>query len=91
MVRVHLSPPGLAGRAARCARAPSRGSRPWPRRLDATGDVAQLGERGLCKPEVAGSIPVVSTILDPCGSEAPRAAVCGARAFRSACECDRAL
>ena len=26
------------------------------------GDVAQLGERGLCKPEVAGSIPVVSTM-----------------------------
>ena len=25
------------------------------------GDVAQLGERWLCKPEVAGSIPVVST------------------------------
>ena len=25
------------------------------------GDVAQLGERRLCKPEVAGSIPVVST------------------------------
>ena len=24
------------------------------------GDVAQLGERRLCKPEVAGSIPVVS-------------------------------
>ncbi len=24
------------------------------------GDVAQLGERWLCKPEVAGSIPVVS-------------------------------
>ena len=28
-----------------------------------TGDVAQSGERGLCKPEVAGSIPVVSTSL----------------------------
>ena len=25
-----------------------------------SGDVAQLGERWLCKPEVAGSIPVVS-------------------------------
>ena len=24
------------------------------------GDVAQLGERWLCKPEVAGPIPVVS-------------------------------
>ena len=30
------------------------------------GDVAQLGERGLCKPEVAGSTPVVSTnLIDP--------------------------
>ena len=27
----------------------------------ALGDVAQLGERWLCKPEVTGSIPVVST------------------------------
>lgn len=27
------------------------------------GDVAQLGERGLCKPEVVGSIPIVSTII----------------------------
>ena len=26
------------------------------------GDVAQLGERGLCKPEVVGSIPIVSTM-----------------------------
>ena len=26
-------------------------------------DVAQLGERGLCKPEVVGSIPIVSTSL----------------------------
>jgi hypothetical protein len=25
------------------------------------GDVAQLGERGLCKPEVVGSIPIIST------------------------------
>lgn len=25
------------------------------------GDVAQLGERGLCKPEVVGSNPIVST------------------------------
>ena len=30
-------------------------------RLRAVGDVAQLGERGLCKPEVEGSIPSVST------------------------------
>ena len=26
------------------------------------GDVAQLGERRLCKPEVAGSIPVISIL-----------------------------
>ena len=25
------------------------------------GDVAQLGERRLCKPEVVGSIPIIST------------------------------
>ena len=25
------------------------------------GDVAQLGERGLCKPEVVGSSPIIST------------------------------
>jgi hypothetical protein len=25
------------------------------------GDIAQLGERRLCKPEVTGSIPVIST------------------------------
>ena len=28
------------------------------------GDVAQLGERRLCKPEVGGSSPLVSTILE---------------------------
>ena len=28
------------------------------------GDVAQLVERGLCKPEVVGSIPIVSTSRD---------------------------
>jgi hypothetical protein len=28
-----------------------------------SGDVAQLGERRLCKPEVAGSSPVVSSFL----------------------------
>ena len=27
-----------------------------------TGAVAQLGERGLCKPEVVGSIPIGSTM-----------------------------
>lgn len=31
------------------------------REFPALGDVAQLGERWLCKPEVTGSIPVVST------------------------------
>ena len=29
------------------------------------GDVAQLGERRLCKAEVVGSIPIVSTKLEP--------------------------
>ena len=29
--------------------------------MEISGDVAQLGERRLCKPEVAGSIPVFST------------------------------
>jgi hypothetical protein len=28
----------------------------------AFGDIAQLGERGLCKPEVVGSNPIVSTM-----------------------------
>ena len=32
----------------------------WARRL--LGAVAQLGERGLCKPEVVGSIPISSTL-----------------------------
>ena len=32
-------------------------------RLEKLGDVAQLGERGLCKPEVVGSIPIISTML----------------------------
>ena len=29
------------------------------------GAVAQLGERGLCKPEVVGSIPIISTRVAP--------------------------
>lgn len=29
----------------------------------ATGGLAQLGERGLCKPEVRGSIPLTSTMI----------------------------
>jgi hypothetical protein len=31
------------------------------RRRSDSGAVAQLGERGLCKPEVVGSIPIGST------------------------------
>ncbi len=34
-----------------------------------SGDVAQLGERGLCKPEVVGSIPIVSTSKHEAGRE----------------------
>ena len=37
-----------------------RGSSP---RLTASGELAQLGERGLCKPEVRGSNPLFSTKL----------------------------
>ena len=33
------------------------------RRPRGFGAVAQLGERGLCKPEVVGSIPISSTRL----------------------------
>ena len=32
--------------------------------LSSEGAVAQLGERGLCKPEVVGSIPISSTKLE---------------------------
>ncbi len=32
-----------------------------PRSERLSGAVAQLGERGLCKPEVVGSIPISST------------------------------
>ncbi len=32
-----------------------------PSRNQTVGAVAQLGERGLCKPEVVGSIPISST------------------------------
>ena len=35
-----------------------------PREAPCAGDVAQLGERGLCKPEVDGSIPFISTCGD---------------------------
>ena len=34
-------------------------------RQDLPGAVAQLGERGLCKPEVVGSIPISSTTVSP--------------------------
>ena len=30
--------------------------------LQGFGDIAQLGERRLCKPEAAGSIPAISTL-----------------------------
>jgi hypothetical protein len=29
-----------------------------------SGDVAQLGERRLCKPEVVGSSPIVSSVFE---------------------------
>ncbi len=35
------------------------------RRPFSRGDVAQLGERRLCKAEVVGSIPIVSTRFEP--------------------------
>ncbi len=50
MVRIHLGPPGRRAISGRLA---------WGD--ETAGDVAQLGERWLCKPEVAGSIPVIST------------------------------
>ena len=40
--------------------------------LSLSGDVAQLVERGLCKPEVVGSIPIVSTGCDLWAIEAIR-------------------
>lgn len=39
------------------------------RKIDSsTGDVAQLGERWLCKSQVAGSIPVISRLLSSIAS-----------------------
>ena len=35
------------------------------------GALAQLGERGLCKPEVRGSIPLSSTIMILFGPQGP--------------------
>ncbi len=35
------------------------------RSFESRGDVAQLGERRLCKAEVVGSIPIVSTKIEP--------------------------
>ena len=37
---------------------------PGPVRLEACGDIAQLGERRLCKPEAAGSSPAISTRIE---------------------------
>ena len=54
VVRIYLGPPGPAGSEARDTARGSCG-------LDVPGAVAQLGERGLCKPEVVGSIPISST------------------------------
>ncbi len=38
------------------------GFRIWDFREAGSGDVAQLGERRLCKPEVVGSSPIVSIV-----------------------------
>ena len=51
MVRIHVHPVRRAEFGE-----PSGVSR----RVGPSGDVAQLGERRLCKPEVEGSIPFVS-------------------------------
>ena len=48
-----------------------------------TGAVAQLGERGLCKPEVVGSIPISSTdFLNPFDNFSGRNALERAKAAR---------
>lgn len=39
-------------------------SRRWGVYYCLRGGLAQLGERGLCKPEVRGSIPLTSTMMD---------------------------
>jgi hypothetical protein len=44
-------------------------------RLSFLGDVAQLVERGLCKPEVVGSIPIVSTNFCFAASDCENAAI----------------
>ncbi len=51
VVRVHPGPPTT-----------TRGG--LTKTTQAVGDVAQLGERGLCKPEVVGSIPIISTNVE---------------------------
>ena len=43
---------------------------PWPLSCCFLGDVAQLAERSLCKADVVGSIPIVST-RGPPASEMP--------------------
>ena len=54
MVQIHPGPPLQA----------ARGEVLVGRMVDGLpGAVAQLGERGLCKPEVVGSIPISSTIF----------------------------
>ncbi len=62
MVQIHPGPPA----AVREAREPIAGPRVGQDAVEPAdphdrGAVAQLGERGLCKPEVVGSIPISST------------------------------
>ena len=52
MVQIHPGPPLQVHAPNRCQ---------IGRTLSLRGAVAQLGERGLCKPEVVGSIPISST------------------------------
>ncbi len=48
---------------------------PKTARTPENGDVAQLGERGLCKPEVVGSSPIISTNpFNPISRRIPNAA-----------------
>ena len=56
------SSPGLVTKSASSAQPPRKHSRPYNgTALWGHGALAQLGERRLCKPEVAGSIPARST------------------------------
>ena len=47
-------------------------------RVETRGDVAQLGERRLCKPEAVGSIPIISTMRRRAG---PRKGAANTYAF----------